>query len=92
MHELNDGTKTSSPYPSTFTTAEWLQVLQETTSDRTPFARILPSVAGGPEYRSGFLLARASSRFSRLTRMCPLGRRGHPWSITAARSATKPSY
>jgi hypothetical protein len=48
MRGPSDGAATSSPCASTFTTASWRQVTLEqcTTSDRTPFWRMLPRVIG----------------------------------------------
>jgi hypothetical protein len=46
MRGSNDGTGTSSGQRSALSTARWWQTQQHTSSDRTPFARMLPSVIG----------------------------------------------
>jgi hypothetical protein len=46
MRGLNVGTGTWSGHASTFKTARWWHCQQDTKSERTPLARMLPSVIG----------------------------------------------
>jgi hypothetical protein len=51
MRGPKDGTGTWFGHASTASTARWRQIKQHTMSERTPFARMLPSVMVGPQYR-----------------------------------------
>jgi hypothetical protein len=56
MRGPNFGTGTWSGHGSAFKIARWWHSQQHTSSDRTPLARMLPSVIGGPAWDRGRVL------------------------------------
>src|SRR5271157_1156088 len=56
MRGPNDGTGTSSDHGSALRIARWWHCQQHTSSDRTPLARMLPRVIGGPACDRGRVL------------------------------------
>jgi hypothetical protein len=52
----NVGTDTSSDRGSALMIARWRHTQQHTSSDRTPLARMLPRVIGGPAWDRGLVL------------------------------------